>query len=84
MTTQKILLVAAVSILLCKIVGAILSTCWYAIRRNVFPGVVTKNLPRWAKWTQAGVEAITNLPGSVMAATAKETPPTLPTTTPVN
>ena len=50
-----------------KLVGAVVSSFWYAIRRSVFGPVETAKLPGWARVVQGLVEGICNLPGTLRA-----------------
>lgn len=73
---QKMLAIILASVVMLKVVGAVYSTLWYALRRSVWPGVPTARLPLGARIAQGLAEGVTNLPGAIMAVTGGDgTPP---------
>lgn len=50
------------AVVVCFLVASmLLSYSWYGVRAKWFPGVETKDLPRWARRCQMGVELIMNI-----------------------
>lgn len=76
--TTTILGYVLLGALLVSVLGAIYSTGWYAVRRNVWPGVETAKLPLGARIAQAVAELLTNLPGALRAVAASAAPPAPP------
>lgn len=76
--TTTILSHALLGALLVALVGAIYSTIWYSVRRNVWGDVPTAKLPLGARLAQALAEALTNLPGAVRAVVASSATPGAP------
>ena len=73
--TTTILSHALTGALICALLGAVYSTCWYAVRRSVWGDLPIARLPLGARIAQAIAEALTNLPGAVRAVVASSATP---------